>query len=65
MQDRWTKGCAFAACKRFKVLYDFTGLDSVVSIRTESRLGYLHNISLHAGAAFEGGKWGDRPRPSS
>ena len=54
MQHCWTHGCAFAAYKRFKVLYDFTVLDSVVSNRVESRLGYLYNASLtpFCGAGF-------------
>jgi len=46
MQVCWTNGCSFAAYKLFKFLYDFTGLDSVVSNRVESRHGYLCNVSL-------------------
>jgi len=45
MQHCWTNGYAFASYKRFKVLYNFTGLDTVVSNRVQSRLGYLYHAS--------------------
>jgi hypothetical protein len=46
VQHCWTNEYAFASYKRFKVLYKFTGLDSVVCNQVESRLGYLYLASL-------------------